>query len=101
MSTISSKLCYTGRVRWDDPFGGTCRDTFCMSEDGQQLTQVTEMVMKTGTLCNYKYALGACQFLSAMMLCCRYHLLSDARYHVIVCAEGMCCKLTDKQQVAI
>lgn len=43
------------RVRWDDPFGGTCQDTFDMSEDGQKLTQVTEMVMKTGEICNYKY----------------------------------------------
>ncbi|DBA95199.1 TPA: hypothetical protein ACH3X3_013101 [Trebouxia sp. C0006] len=41
-------------VRWDDPFGGTCQDTFCISDDGQQLTQVTEMVMNTGRLCNYR-----------------------------------------------
>ena len=95
MNTISSKLRSGGRVRWDDPFGGTCRDTFCMSEDGQQLTQVTEMVMKTGKLCNYKYALGECHCLSAMMLCFRYHVFSEARYHVILCAEGMCCKQTD------
>lgn len=39
-----------------------------MSEDGQQLTQVTEMVMKTGKLCNYKYALATYQYLSALML---------------------------------
>ncbi|KAL3146264.1 hypothetical protein ABBQ32_002965 [Trebouxia sp. C0010 RCD-2024] len=42
------------RVRWADPFGGTCQDTFDMSEDGQQLTQITEMVMNTGEICNYK-----------------------------------------------
>lgn len=47
------ELC-AGRVRWDDPFGGTCQDTFCVSDDGQQLTQVTEMVMNTGRLCNYR-----------------------------------------------
>lgn len=42
------------RVKWADPFGGTCQDTFAMSEDGQKLTQITEMVMDTGEICNYR-----------------------------------------------
>ncbi len=54
LNSISIDSVVTHRVRWDDPFGGMCKDTFCMTEDGQRLTQVTEMVMKTGRLCNYK-----------------------------------------------
>ena len=42
------------RVKWSDPFAGTCQDTFAMSEDGQKLTQITEMVMDTGEICNYR-----------------------------------------------
>ena len=53
-TTGNSGVKCASRVHWDDPFGGKCQDTFCMSEDGQQLTQMTEMVMKTGRLCNYK-----------------------------------------------
>lgn len=30
-------------VTWDDPYGGECKDTFVLSDDGTTLTQVTEM----------------------------------------------------------
>lgn len=28
---------------WQDPYGGECCDTFVLSEDGQRLTQITDM----------------------------------------------------------
>ena len=31
------------RVKWDNPYGGECADTFVLSASGNEMTQVTEM----------------------------------------------------------
>lgn len=33
-------------VEWDDPYGGVCRDTFILSDDGTELVQVTRMEIR-------------------------------------------------------
>lgn len=33
-------------VEWDNPHGGVCDDTFELSEDGSQLVQGTNMVIR-------------------------------------------------------
>eukprot|EP00891_Asterochloris_glomerata_P008731 jgi/Astpho2/8731/Aster-x1541 len=43
------------QVRWENPFGGTCADTFELSSDNSTLTQHTDMVIAdTGQQVKYK-----------------------------------------------
>jgi len=42
-------------VTWGNPYGGECRDTFCLSEDGGTLEQITDMViLSSGRHTTYK-----------------------------------------------
>ena len=54
-STLVSLCVLPHRVRWENPFGGTCDDTFELSSDNSTLTQHTDMVMAdTGQQVKYK-----------------------------------------------
>ena len=95
----SGVLC-AGRVRWDDPFGGTCQDTFCISDDGQQLTQVTEMVMNTGRLCNYRWALNAC-FMTVVWCDATLLISCSGKFSALCSAVLQACANLEKDQLQL
>ena len=61
-----------------------------MSDDGQQLTQITEMIMKTGELCNYKYALLS-MHLQDLHICLAIHHVFRQHYACLCnfCADSL------------
>ncbi|KAK9808804.1 hypothetical protein WJX72_004024 [[Myrmecia] bisecta] len=43
------------QVRWENPYGGECADTFELSQDGRTLTQWTDMLIRDSQRrCQYK-----------------------------------------------
>lgn len=34
------------RVQWENPYGGECADTFVLSDSGNEMTQITEMLFR-------------------------------------------------------
>ena len=43
---VDRAVCVCARVRWEDPYGGECDDTFVLSPSGNEMTQVTEMLFR-------------------------------------------------------
>ena len=47
--------CASCRVHWQDPYNGECADSFILSADGDEMTQLTEMYFpETQKLIRYR-----------------------------------------------